>query len=185
MHGAAHVRSGRFHPVIMIRNKLCYFSNRIIIKFQTFHHCFCNLLAGDRMPFEMVSSIFICGLHYWFSHIMEQHGQSEDFIILYILQRMNCVCSYIIFMMRRILLHTDHVIPFRKHHFCDSQLTGILNPLRMIGYQQFYQLCLNPLCTDLFQIRRQTFDRFCGLRLDWKCQLRRKTYCAQNPKCIL
>ena len=42
------------------------------------------------------------------------------------------------------------------------------------------------LCiTDLFQIRSQTFDRFCGLRLDWKCQLRRKTYCAQNPKCIL
>ena len=68
----------------------------IVVKFETPHDLSRGLLADKGMPFEMIASFFICCFNKRFSHIMEEHGQAEYLVALYILQRMERVLRHII-----------------------------------------------------------------------------------------
>ena len=133
----------------------------------------------------MITSIFICLSHHRFRNIVEKHRQTKDFILAHKKQTVKNMLPNSITMMRCVLCSFHTCIKLRKKFPCNSSLISHSQIIRMWRDQQFHQFCLNTFCADTFQIRRKCTDSLLRLVVNRKSQLRRKTNCTQDSKCIL
>ena len=98
---------------------------------------------------------------------------------------MQGVLADIIHMMHRVLRGIHRDIEFRHYYGRNSGFIKIGPPLRIRGSQQFDNLHLDPLGTDLSEVLSVSLDCRAGLFLNIKIKLGGKAYCSENPQRIL
>ena len=80
MNGAAHCFWGGKCAVVMPEDQFRYLLYGVIVKFQAAENFFRDLLSDLLMSVKMIYSLLIGGVGFSFSHIMEQHGESQNFV---------------------------------------------------------------------------------------------------------
>ena len=116
----------------MIADQTGHLAHGFIIKLQSSQDFSGNLFANQGMSFKMIHALLIGSLHRRLAHIVEQDRKPQHLICTYIFQRLQRMPVHIENMMADVLMHFHHGIPLRKDYLCNSQLTGIIDQLRMI-----------------------------------------------------
>ena len=116
----------------------------------------------------------------------KQHGQPQDLVRRYIQKTVQDMLSYGIAVMRSVLFRLHAGIKFRQKFPRNSGFICHPEIIRMRRHKKLHQLCLDPLCTDVFRDSVPVLLIAC-LRsvLNSKSQLCGKTHCTHDTECIL
>ena len=133
----------------------------------------------------MIDSVLIGCNGIGLPYIMEQHCKTQYLVWTDLTHGMQNVLSHRIAMMGMILVRSHADIKFRKNDLRNPRF--ICNPqiIRMGRGHQLYKLRLNPLCTDILQIRCKHPDSIRRLGFNFISELCRKTYRTHHPQSIL